>query len=269
MNINTRNLGFVNFNSQEMQWINFNGVNIYEACKKLLASGIPPLMLSNSKGDNLVGYKIYGNVEGVGDYDETTEKYKIPITISNDIFKTLKLEQGTAADATGILADSTTRVRTNFIPLDKGTYRLELNWSINKVMVKGVHIYDDETEDWKKYLSFSSAKITFTLTERSKVMIIFNKSQNAEITEDDVLGSDVYFQLGETIEKNEITTNIYLDEPLTINDYIDYKKQQVIRNGVPINIELPNILTIKDITILTVDTVIQPSNMEVVYKEKK
>ena len=50
MNINTRELGFVNFNGEEMQWVNFNGVNIYEAWKKLIASGIPPLKLINCKG---------------------------------------------------------------------------------------------------------------------------------------------------------------------------------------------------------------------------
>ena len=66
----------------------------------------------------------------------------------------------------------------------------------------------------------------------------------------------------------DITTNIYLNEPLTINDYIHYKNQELSKNGVITNIELPNIPTLKGTTILSVDTNIQPSNVEVVYKGK-
>ena len=61
MNINTRNLGFVNFNNEEMQWVKFNGVTVYEAWKNLIASGVPPLTLLNCKGVDLVDYKIFGN----------------------------------------------------------------------------------------------------------------------------------------------------------------------------------------------------------------
>ena len=61
MNINTRDLGFVNYNGQEMNFVNFNGVTIYEAWKKLIASGIPPLTLLKCKQSNLIDYKVYGN----------------------------------------------------------------------------------------------------------------------------------------------------------------------------------------------------------------
>ena len=33
MNINTRNMAFVNFNGQEMQFVKFNGVTVYESWK--------------------------------------------------------------------------------------------------------------------------------------------------------------------------------------------------------------------------------------------
>ena len=61
MNINTRNMEFLKFNNEEMQWAKFNGVTIYEAWKKLWARGIPPLTLQKCKGVDLVDYKIYGN----------------------------------------------------------------------------------------------------------------------------------------------------------------------------------------------------------------
>lgn len=60
MELFTRDLGFVNFNNQEMQWVKFNDVTVYEAWKKLIASGVPPLTLQKCKGVDLVDYKIYG-----------------------------------------------------------------------------------------------------------------------------------------------------------------------------------------------------------------
>lgn len=63
MNINTKNLSFVNFNNEEMQWVKFNGVTVYEAWKDLIASGIPPLTLTKCKSADLIDYEIYGNSE--------------------------------------------------------------------------------------------------------------------------------------------------------------------------------------------------------------
>ena len=71
MNINTRNMEFLKFNNEEMQWAKFNGVTIYEAWKKLWARGIPPLTLPKCKGVDLVDYKIYG--ESVQDGIPTPE----------------------------------------------------------------------------------------------------------------------------------------------------------------------------------------------------
>ncbi len=50
MNINTRNMPFVEFNGQEMPFVKFNGVTVYEAWKNLIASGVPPLTLTKCKG---------------------------------------------------------------------------------------------------------------------------------------------------------------------------------------------------------------------------
>lgn len=61
MNIFTRILDFVKFNGGEMEWVKFNGATIYEAWKKLIAKGIPPLTLPKCKGVDLVDYKIKGN----------------------------------------------------------------------------------------------------------------------------------------------------------------------------------------------------------------
>lgn len=60
MNINTRNVSFVKFNGQEMNWIKFNGVTVYESWKELTKSGVPPLSIKSS-GADLIDYKMFGN----------------------------------------------------------------------------------------------------------------------------------------------------------------------------------------------------------------
>ena len=61
MNINTRNMNFVTYNGQEMEWVKFNGVIVYEGWKTLTAQGVPPLTLVKCKGEDLINYRIYGN----------------------------------------------------------------------------------------------------------------------------------------------------------------------------------------------------------------
>ena len=162
--------------------------------------------------------------------------YKIPVRVSNDLFKTVKLEQGSIADATGVLSDSDARVRTNLFTLEKGIYTISMNWNINKCMVKGLHFYDYESENWIKYVGGGTAKKTFELTEKTKVRIVFNKSASAgsTITPEEVLTSEIFMVQGdETTTVIETTTNIYLKEPLRMYeecvDYIDFKKQVVVR----------------------------------------
>lgn len=61
MNVFTKALDFIKFNNEVMNWVKFNGQLVYEAFKKLLANGIPPLTLTKCKGEDLIDYKIKGN----------------------------------------------------------------------------------------------------------------------------------------------------------------------------------------------------------------
>lgn len=73
MDINTRDMAFVNCDEEEMQWVKVDGVTVYEAWKELIASGVPPLTLLNCKGVDLINYKLYGNsVQGrlPGEYQQ-------------------------------------------------------------------------------------------------------------------------------------------------------------------------------------------------------
>ena len=63
MNINLKNTSFVKFNNQIMNWVRFNGQLVYQVVKDIILSisGISPLTILNSKGGDLVDYKIHGN----------------------------------------------------------------------------------------------------------------------------------------------------------------------------------------------------------------
>ena len=154
--------------------------------------------------------------------------------------------------------------------------------------------------------SDTSLSVTFTLEEDTVVNLGFYTYQmsfnnvkleimlerNDKETGYEISGYKIPIKVSNDTEG--IITNIYLDEPLRkIGDYVDYidfEKQKVYRNvqviddtgtlpieeslkGVIDNngtlMQLPNIPTIKGTTILSVDTEIQPSNMEVVYKGKE
>ena len=63
MNLNTKDISFVNFNNQVINWLKFNGQKVWEAFKNLIVSGVPPLTLIGSIGNPMVDYKIDGNTK--------------------------------------------------------------------------------------------------------------------------------------------------------------------------------------------------------------
>ncbi len=66
-----------------------------------------------------------------------------------------------------------------------------------------------------------------------------------------------------------MVTNIYLDEQLAnINDYIDYKNQKIVINGTETSVTLPQISTLTGKNVISVNTTVKPSNMEVTYYKK-
>ena len=61
------------------------------------------------------------------------------------------------------------------------------------------------------------------------------------------------------------TTNIYLDEPLTDGEYIDYINQKVVKTNGEMSVNLPTIKTDKGTNVISVESKLQPSNMKVQY----
>ena len=72
MRIFTRDLDFVNFNNLNMEWVKFNGVTVFEAWKRLMAEGAPPLLLEKCRGDK---YKLPQGYMELDYIDATGEQY--------------------------------------------------------------------------------------------------------------------------------------------------------------------------------------------------
>jgi hypothetical protein len=218
----------------------------------------------------------------VGKYDETTGKYKIPVisrsknlinyknfVSRNQATLPLTINNDGSLDYNG---DYYIKINASHLVSGK-TYLFDAKYTFDGELVTermGIFrfVYDDETLSTGAYFG---VPITSDATKKIKEIYCYFKSGYTQ--KYTVKVWDIMLVEGSTPMDYEpyvepITTNIYLDEPLTINDYIDFRKQQLFKDGVPIDIELPNIPTIKGTTILEIETEIQPSIMGVKYDGK-
>lgn len=208
----------------------------------------------------------------VDEYDQFGT-YKIPIKsrgkklndISTDII-------GYYINVSGVLVYDGVSSYSRLIPVKPNTsYTLSCDAeSCYSVHNKRLHAYD-KNGNWIQHIGH----INYQAYETGfKEMTGITPSNCAYVRISHWTTYENYIQLeeGTVATENEpykgVTKNIYLDEPLTINDYIDYKKQELSKNGVIINVELPNIPTLEGTTYIEVNTETVPSNMEVVYKGK-
>lgn len=257
MNINTRNLSFVNFNDEEMQWVKFNGNIVYEAWKKIIKSGIPPLSIF-AKGEDLINYKIYGNTDGVGNQTVNLyDKENYPLSAGY-------IYHGGGSFYGG--STSNYKATQDYIPIKPNT-----TYSINYTAGggnPGIAWYD---EDYK-YLDGIKNGVDFTTSDGAKYLrFSVNKDVDIDTIQlnegPTILPFEEYgFRI--PIKSNDVEKEIFLKKPLKANDYIDYENQLVVIDGVETYMEIPNIPTTKGTTVIEVDTNIQPSNMEVTYKGK-
>lgn len=67
-----------------------------------------------------------------------------------------------------------------------------------------------------------------------------------------------------------VTTNIYLDKPLETGEILKFPENVLVHtDGTEETVILPKIPTFKGTTVITTDTEIQPSNMEITYKSRR
>lgn len=259
-------------------------------------TGTLPLMLEGCVDEeSIIDYTLYGQsvqdgtptpetpieVESVGEFDESTGKYKIPIKVSGknlfDVSSVKKLYDSNGKDISNflIVEDEVLRnkygayANSNYIPcnvttLSAGTYTLSCEVSGTGSGYIGMFINKSNQRATFKNpngVDWGEISYTFTLEEESTITGIqlqgFGNASN--YLELEIYFRNIQIEESDTATDYEpyhepITTNIYLDEPLGAGQSINYKKDS-----------LPPLPTFKGTSIISTDTTIQPSNAEIEY----
>ena len=211
-------------------------------------SGVSNVVLNDCVDDaSLIDYKIYGNsvqnpeptpetpvdVESVGEYDEETGKYKIPVKCCS---KNLLGDY--------IYTDQTTRFHPVISTSKTYTLKPGVVYTISfyaSSTYKNVyfHHHAKTVEGFKTMkLDGTRKSVTVTPTEYITTRNLISIYDNISDGNGSGLCSNCMVEEGEVATDYEpyrepVTTNIYLDEPLrkigNIADYIDFEKRMVVR----------------------------------------
>lgn len=226
-------------------------------------AGIPPLTLPNCVDNkSVINYSIYGNsaqdgiptpanpieIESVGEYDEASGKYKIPVVArGKNLFDIGKIYNVTLSNGAYIInnQDGTLTIGGTYTvnslktlkelcPLlevgDVAVLRAESNAVNTGTVLNRVYLANGTT------LYFN---IPFTVTQAfldSSLIFYSSKDTNNVISES--YYKNIQIEIGGTVTEYEpykepITTDIYLDKPLMgigkAFDYIDFENQKVVR----------------------------------------
>lgn len=211
-------------------------------------TGLPPFSF-NTSWTNLWSYYIKGNTGGVGKR-------------TGNLFS-CNIEQGTIT-AEGALRSADNRVRTDdFILMEMGEYTINALSESGTLRILVFEYMEDGTFVSRTPTDWANCPYTFSLTGKRKMKFVFSFS-SGNITP--VMVNSVMLNSGSTALPYEPygykipivcggqTTNIYIDNPIGANDIL-YSTQT--------GIQIPTI--VGDNT-LSVNTTVQPSEMQIVYK---
>ena len=235
--------------------------------------GIPPLTLSNCVDeDSLISYKIYGDsiqngtpapdapveIESVGEYDASTEKYKIPVrargknllqypyteTTQEDKGLTF-IDNGDGSITVSGVPTGSSQFIFGTIPITGGKKYTLYRIAENESNIRWYWTFFDA--DGTKITEASTLNQIHTLTAPDNAatikLLVFRGSVGVETsgTIYPMLLEGAITQADYEPYVEPITTNIYLDEPLRkIGDYadcVDFENGKVIRNIKSINAE--------------------------------
>ena len=255
------------------------------------ASGIPPLTLEGCVDDNsLINYTIHGNsiqngtptpetpveIESVGEYDEVSGKYKIPVVtrgknlisfpyassnghVSNGITYTVNDDGSVTAKGTATGTSSFYFVMNKANVLKSNVY-YTMSGCKGGNTTNAYFLQIQRASDSKNF-RVTNTPVSFYFDEQLdtttvSVSVVFRKGYVADnvtfypMIEEGEVTTTEYEPYVEPV-----TTNIYLSEPLQSGEIISYPEMA----------ELPQLPTFKGTTVYEVDTTTQPSLMRVDY----
>lgn len=236
-------------------------------------TGTPPLVLPDCVGDDLINYTISGNsvqdgtpapdnpveIESVGEYDEATGKYKIPIKVSGDSGSTetvIYLDEPLrkVGDVADYIDFENGKVVRNIKTLDldhNNSWIAKYTWG-NKNSINFMLHLDD---DYNRAPGLSNRNNIFGFNQTAALSMWIGVSNN------NLFWIGILDYLGFEDDDNSTAVNkfkIWLADNPT---YIHYPTSTPTEE--PIN--LPQMPTFKGTTVLAPGTVIQPSNMSATY----
>ena len=228
MDINTRDMAFVNCDEEEMQWVKVDGVTVYEAWKELIASGVPPLTLLNCKGVDLVNYKLYGNSvqDGTPTPDTPIEVESVGERTKN-LVDIKDLVVGGVTQSINVEISKTFTVSVGEVPIEiDGNH-----WRIRFQLKDGTYLYNATDDNLKK------GQVTINVDENNPVVnmyartdrIISGKYSNIQL-EEGTKATD-YEPYGYKIPvkasgKNKLNPSIWENETTEYGLAIKYDKEE-------------------------------------------
>lgn len=264
---------WVNNNSSDIEYVYTQDGKLVFSKYTEIEDSLP--LLYNSKKNNLAlkNYRIYGNTvdsESVG--DRTENLFDSSIIVENGTINT-----ETGADSS---YQSQKRLRTSFIGfLSAGTYTVNLD-GVNRVNCIALYSSQNPDDFIETISNTGLLPKSFTLNEGGYIRIAFSKTDNSNISLDDI--SNIMLNAGSkslpyepygyrvpvtvTNGTDTQTTNLYLTEQIKLvgdeAEYIDYAEQkQHFADGTSIDVALPALPILSGTNILSIDTNIQPSSI--------
>ena len=215
-------------------------------------SGVPPLVF-RSNGEALKNYRFYGAAGGVGDYDENSGKYVIPVTIAGKNKFDGTLFSGYYTDSTMTsIGGATGNYKSFKLLLSAGTYTFSCSVPVLVIRYITSDIYRSNPIG-SKY----TQEYTFTLANDSYVSLAFRNESNTAWDDSTTIQVELSQSATEYEPFHEPSTiNIFLDKPV-------YEGESVSMEDTGVHIG-----TIDGTNILSVETTVQPSKVEVMGKIK-
>ena len=237
---------------------------------ELESETLPYLFKSN--GHRLRNYRIYGNTGGVGDLDTETEKYIIPVVMQNKNVLQNTSPSRTFGNLTAVVQEDGTVIlngtssSTAFIDINTNIFvesgmilsGCPSGGSANTYCLRATKL---STES---YANQTGDDIVFTSSENYKISIRIN----ANYTCDNLIfrpmirypNTDGVFVAYE----EPAIKNISLDSPLDEDEYVDFREQKRFNSDDTSEIvSLPAITSINGISVLSVNTAVQPEKVYV------
>ncbi len=283
--LGTGNIADVKIGTNQIASVMLGNNSIWENCKTV--SGVPPITITNAKEGNATDYKIYGASGGVGNKSNNI------ISIPN--------QEGTISDAYSNVYVSSkngeiaVRGHTRpgvftiislfhefYLAITSGKPPLiseEVVIPANTDFYVGINSdeveapayiiiqYDDGTHIAGGYNNvIRASKNIVNIWIRYGQSLDLNTTLRVWVTLGNAKTSFEPYGYKIPVSCGTNTTNIYTEQPLDENDYIDYKNQKAVIGGVETSKVLPPIALSQGTNTVSIGTTVTPSNMIIKYR---